>query len=273
MTLSHRALLCAAALILASACADEPQNEPPIIIDDTDQSTTPAPDMADDLSDEVPDTEEDIPTFGDASITPPELRRREVLIDGWPLHDTVSDGAITVTEDAGVFTAQLDASAGGSQVALQRPFLYLDLDAPAGKVAISDLDAFDDDRWELALRRVVIRTNSADSGAGQVQLARLVAQPFDAITSPGAGPWASDVTLDDQDDPLTDPIGNLLSAFNYLNQDNPSGSASWYDYAMGVSPVADHVYIVRNATGDAHFKLQIVSWTSGTYTLRWAKLD
>jgi len=71
---------------------------------------------------------------------------------------------------------------------------------------------------------------------------------------------------------LTDPIGNPWAAINTINQDNPTGSSSWYDYDGGVSPHAGDVYIIRNDAEGTTYKLEILSWESGVLTVQWAEL-
>lgn len=271
------ALLALAGILTLSACGNNESNNDPIIIIDPDQGVVdmatdqgPADMGATDMA-----VEEDIPTFGDdlGGDMSANDAVRQAVIEAWPLHDAVSTGAIEVTEEDGVFTATIDAAAGGSQQSRNNPFVYLDLNGGA-KVAITDLASLDDTTWDLAFKRYVIRTNSADGGPGQSILYKRVDTTLEAETALPTAEEASavDDTIDDNLDPILDPINIPVTAFNYLNISNPSGSANWYSYEGGVSPVAGDIYILRDAAGQDHFKLEIISWTSGVFTLRWAKM-
>lgn len=218
--------------------------------------------------------DEDVVTIGDVSNPDAGGEARcpaGTVIDAWPLNDSVSDGAVTIDTDAdGVVTATIDASAGGMDGARENPFVYIDLDA-GEVVAITDNESLTDATWDIAFKRVVIRTNGGDSGPGGVTMAKSSGVPFaDVDGDTDFSAFESDVSFDQDCVPYVDPIGNILTAINYLNVDNPTGSASWYSYEGGVSPVADDIYVVR--TADAFYKIEILGWSSGEYTLQWAEL-
>src|SRR5690554_3410427 len=52
----------------------------------------------------------------------------EMLLD-WPLNEEVSQASFEVSEEGGVFTATIDASAGGTQASSGNPFVYLNLES------------------------------------------------------------------------------------------------------------------------------------------------
>lgn len=190
--------------------------------------------------------------------------------------DAVSTGDVTVLDDtAGVREIYVDASAGGFQMASMNPAIYLDL-ASATRIDVTDLAAFDADSWDIALKRVAIRNNSAHAGGGDGGAAFLAGADFAAVTLADAtGATLEEETwFDDQCAYEMDATGALLTTMS-----------EWYDYdpqMMTVSP-KDGVYVVRGADGQSYFKLQIVEYyadpdgtpglVSGRYVLRVAALE
>jgi hypothetical protein len=194
-----------------------------------------------------------------------------VLAAAWPYNKGASDAAVTITEASGVFSAQIDAAAGGLSESSKRAFIYLDLDA-GEKLAIDDFEAAANTAWDLAFKRSVIRSNGADSGPGNIQVGRMTDKAFELITEvPADLIFAEDVSFDVDNNLIVDPIGQPKTAFNFINPDTSSGS--WYDYgANGVSAIPGHVYIIQDKRSGVAFKLELQSWTSGVYQVRWAKL-
>lgn len=192
------------------------------------------------------------------------------LKEGWPLNEGVNAGAVTITEAEGVFSGTIDAASGGSMAAASSSFLYVDLDTGA-KVEVDDFAAYENTEWDLAFKRVLIRTNSSSSGIGAVELGKVADTTFEEASLASVTTWATDDTMDATCIPDTDPINNLITAFNLLNLDNPSGSESWYSYAMGISTQPD-VYFVKNAEGTKTFKFAIDGWASGVYTVKWEEV-
>ncbi|RAL25560.1 hypothetical protein DL240_04600 [Lujinxingia litoralis] len=196
------------------------------------------------------------------------------LLEDWPLVEEVSSGAVEVTRDGEVFTATIDAQAGGTQGAASHPFVYLNL-ATGEKVALDDVGAAVSDAWHLAFKRVVIRSNGGYSGPGGVVVAKESATSFEEVTQAPGQPdaYRSDQTYDASCNPQLDPIGTPMTAFNFLNLNNPSGSQSWYSYGGGVSPVSGDVYVVRVPEASQAFKVEILGWSDGEYEIRWAELN
>ena len=164
----------------------------------------------------------------------------------------------------------IQATAGGSQAAPNNPFIYLDLDT-GQKVEVNDLEAYANTEWDLAFKRYIIRTNSADSGPGNVAVAKRVETTFADVTEAPteASAYAQDESYDDSCTPVTDPIGSLVSAFNYLNPGKNTGS--WYEYP-GLTPTEGEVYVIDVPGESKTYKMSIDAWESGVYTLRIAEL-
>lgn len=218
---------------------------------------------------------EDVIQIGDVSDPDTSSESRceaEVVIEAWPLNNALSDGSID-TESAGDATiATIDASAGGMDASVGEPFVYLDLETGT-MVDITDYESLEDGEWDLAFKRTNIRTNSGDSGPGTMELGKVSDTTFEAVTSADdVTQWETDISFDTDCVVFADPIGNPLTAINYLNPQNPTGSQSWYNYGNGVEPEPGAVYVVRNTTTGVAYKWEIQSWNSGTYTLRWAQL-
>lgn len=223
------------------------------------------------------DVDEDVVTIGDVGTNDsgndgcPSSR----LIEAWPLNNRLAIGdGIEVTEADGVYTATIDAAAGGTQGVSSNAFVYLNLESTAA-TELTDTESLDATDWHLAFRRAAIRLNSGDSGPGQLELTRVSDVALGDVTSVPADTenWAVDATFSRTCEIQTDPIGTPITAMNELNGDNPSGSQSWYLYgADGVSPNPDQVYVVRDTASGAAWKFEIASWESGVYTLRWASL-
>ena len=225
------------------------------------------------------DMEADIPVSGDLGTPDPkDFPCFDELNLAWPFHDSVlSVGGLTATEGAGgVINATIDAAAGGSMNAINEPFLYIDLDT-AEVVPITDLESLSDERWDLAFKRVVVRSNNGTSGVGASGVAKLSATAFDQVTaSPVDTEFVADQSVQQDCTLITDPIGNPVTAFNTLNPSGPTiNSGSWYDYGgnMGMlTPRSGEVYVIKNAEGTASYKFEFLSYMDGVYELRWQAL-
>jgi hypothetical protein len=239
------------------------------------------PIVYDDVAQDGPDAgsgEDDVLTIGDIG-RPQDTEHRcgSGPITEWPLHNRVSVELASSTNESGFRQASIAASGGGSMEARNNPFIYFDLES-GEKVEITDHASLESQAWDLAFKRVVIRSNGADSGPGGVKMAKVANTTFEAAVAPTtAAAWREDTSFDGDCAPITDPIGNIVTAINYLNFGNDSGSSSWYSYgsggASGVSPVEGDVYFVSTPRNGKTYKLEILGWSSGTYTLRWAEVD
>ncbi len=223
-----------------------------------------------------------IPTVGDAGggdeDTGDGCDEIAELALAWPLNDAVSGGSFSATEADGVWTATVDASAGGFMGAARNPFLYIDLDTGA-KVEVTDLVAGRTDAtWDIAVRRTATFINGGDSGPGNVEITRLTGTTFEDVSAASIGPGTVFVTEDGVDVncqviPSPTGFGSVLSVFEQINTNTSSGS--WFDYGVGgagVSTYPDHVYILRGTDGGKTYKFSFDAWESGVYTIRWAEI-
>lgn len=223
--------------------------------------------------------EEDVTTIGDVGDdNQADGSCASAAVDEWPLHDEVSGGAIDATEDGEITEFTIDASAGGFGNDSDNPFVYLHLGV-AEKAELTDIEALESSEWDLAFRRTALRTNSADSGPGSVSVAKFANSSFDDVTQAPADSdrYATDESFGEDCEPRLDSIGGLYTAFNHLNVGNPSGSESWYDYGSGggggVSPTEGDIYVLEIDARDELYKMEILSWDSGEYSLRIAPID
>lgn len=228
--------------------------------------------------DESMDVEEDFGTVGDdlgnpdASNANPES---EALIETWPLHNRIAATDISSSEEDGVWTATIDASAGGFMAAAQNPFIYLDMDT-GQKVEITDHQAVRSDAtWELGLRRSSLFINGGDGGIGSVGIAKITGIAFEDV---GVADVPDDILFMTENPvnqegevlPAPSGVGSVETVFERLNRETSSGS--WYGYEGGVSVIDGHVYIVRETNENKRYKMEFVSWTSGVFTIKWAQL-
>ena len=226
---------------------------------------------------QIPEDNQEIVTIGDVNQPDLGMPCDNKVAKEWPFIATVSKGEIKATSKDGGFEATVDASAGGNANAKNNPFIYLDLNT-GKKVEINDFAAYTNTSWALAFKRVAIRSNSGDSGQGKVKVAKLSQTTFEAVTAiPPNTTFLEDITLDPNCDLYTDPIGTPRTVFNDLNPNNPSGSESWYNYVTQggppmIVPFEGDIYLIQDGTLNKHYKLQILAWASGVYTLRWQEL-
>lgn len=234
----------------------------------------PVAETADAAAEAVAEKEPEVVTVGDLEKPEVAMRCQNKMADEWPFVKTPSTGAVQVTVTDGVSEATIDAAAGGSANAKRNAFVYLDLDA-GQKVAVDDFAAFSDTTWELAFKRVVIRSNSGDSGLGSVKVGKLSKAKFEDIKIfPPGIELKTDISLSPTCVVLTDPIGTPRTVFNDLNPTNPTGSESWYEYggASGITPAQGDIYILSDSDKGKSYKMQILSWAAGIYKIRWQAL-
>lgn len=172
----------------------------------------------------------------------------------------VNSGEVTFGGDADVQTASIDASSGGVQNAPGESFVYIDLDT-ASKLEISDEDAFENDEWDVALRRTVIRLNSADSGPGSWMVTRIDAG-WDAAAAPGRdAQWSQDDFVTDDCELVTEGRETIKTGFGL-----------WYDYdpqTHSVAVPASTTWGLYNMSTHAVVKFGIESYQDGSYDIRW----
>lgn len=183
------------------------------------------------------------------------------------LIDEVSTGAVMVmrlSDNPVVYSAKVDASAGGSMAASSRPYVYLDL-VRAAKVDLTDVQARDSTAWDIALKRYQIKINSGDSGPGGVTAAVVRGKELSEVTMAPAQGYVEDDYIDENCNVFMDAIGGLATALS-----------DWYSYQnMQLSPHKD-TFVLKRRDGMGFIKLQILSYydmgRSGVYTLRWGFL-
>lgn len=190
---------------------------------------------------------------GGVDVNPPmscPAERDEVL---GPV-DAVSKGEVTVLSDeSGVKTLYIDATAGGPMEQENNPWIYVSFEQ-AARVDVSDPGADASTDWDLALKRPVLRTNSGDGGPGEGGLAFLKDKAFDAVTDAEAK--AAMLGIEQWFDAMCvakkDPGGYLATTFD-----------GWYDYGgQTTHAVSPHpgVFVLRAGKGSALYKLEILSY-------------
>lgn len=173
--------------------------------------------------------------------------------------DKVSAGVVKVISDEmGVKTIYVDASAGGFADAKNNPYTYINL-ATGAKVDITDKAAFTSLEWDLALKRAAVHTNSGDAGLGAGGAA-YINMAFEGVTTVDPATLQPEKWFDGECVPFLDATGTIETTFK-----------GWYTYegaTMKVTPKPG-LYAVRGAAG-ALFKVQITSYsateTGGTGT-------
>lgn len=212
--------------------------------------------------------DEDVTTIGDVSNQEFDHRCGDAPITDWPLNEAVSSESASSSTADGVTTYTVEATAGGSGASAENPFIYLDL-STGEKVEVNDLEAYANSDWDLAFKRYIIRTNSQDSGPGDVSVAKIADTTFaDVTAAPEASAFEQDVSYNDSCEPLTDPIGSLKTAFNHLNPMKNTGS--WYEYP-GLTPTEGDIYVV-DVPEEATYKMEIEAWDDGVFTIHVAEL-
>lgn len=243
----------AAAPDMATADMSTTPDAQPDQADPADQALDAEPDAA--AEDMAPDAEPDAP-----ACDPAATARGLVAVNAAP-----ADGTITATQDGAVWTATIDASAGGPVEAPSRSYLYLDL-ATGQRVDLSDADAHASDAWHIGFKRAELRSNSADSGPGALLVARVDNTDWDTAQppNPAGGGWITDDFVSDTCEVVTYGRGSIQTAFN-----------QWYDYDPvnhTLNPPPNTIFFLYNTVTHAAFKLQITAYDSGIYTVRWAPL-
>lgn len=170
--------------------------------------------------------------------------------------DMVSDGDVIILDDTGgtkeIF---VDASAGGFMNAAMNPYIYLDLSAGT-RVDVTDPASFDDATWDLGIKRVVFRNNSAHSGGGDGGAVFLANAVFDDVTAADANgaTFVTEEWFDDMCDYEVDQTNVIVTSMQ----------PGWYDYdgaTMQVTPKPG-VWLIRGADGTTTFKVELLAYYS-----------
>ncbi|MDB4942394.1 MAG: hypothetical protein JWP97_1928 [Labilithrix sp.] len=174
---------------------------------------------------------------------------RESLLKPVP---SVSTGVVAVlSEEDGVKTVYVDASAGGAPNAATNPRVYLDLAALA-RAPVTDVTAASSTAWDLALKRPIIFTNGGDGGSGEGGAVFLADVDFASVTTATAASatLAREDFFDDACTPNLDATKAVRTTFD-----------GWYDYDVATNTLKPFpgTWIVKGGTG-ALFKVQILSY-------------
>ena len=181
---------------------------------------------------------------------------------------TVSTGAVTVTASGATMQGTVDATAGGTSMSADRPYIYVDLKTGT-RVDVDDLAARGSTGWDIMLKRASLRTNSGDSGPGKRTLATVQATSIDAVSAPASGYASDDFTTADC---MLDasPGGEPKSAFG-----------EWYDYNAETHVVTPkgEVYVIEREDG-SRTAFRIVSYYGDAanpmrgafYSVEWKQL-
>lgn len=120
----------------------------------------------------------------------------------------------------------------------------------------------EDDGWDIALSRTMIRTNSGASGAG-LGGARIAEVAYEDLAETGTVGFAVDEPLPPPGPPGS---GEDIARNPALDQ--------WFDYNPSthtLSP-ADRAFAVRTADG-SYAKLRVIAWEDGVFRLDTASID
>jgi hypothetical protein len=192
----------------------------------------------------------------------------ELPFDVRPI-DSVSMGMVKISESpagSGVWTAEVEATAGGPSGYGSNPFVYLDLIGNK-KVDIDDVAARKSQGWDVAFKRWQIKINSGDSGPGGVRISRVGNKTLaDVKTAPSIG-FEEDLYFNDKCEVQQDSIGGLATVVS-----------DWYDYEMGTNRLIPktEVWVLKRRDGQGHIKVQLTGYYKGmfggNYTLSWGYL-
>ncbi len=196
---------------------------------------------------------------GSAVCSPPAI-----LPTGWQHIDSVSAGEVVATDNS----ATVDATAGGPPNAADNPYIYLAFTADSiQKVDVTDVEAYEDDSWDVAIKRQVLRINGGDSGPGERELAIVEAAALDEVTAApedgmfGADDWVSEECM---------YVGGLIG-------EPATAVGTWYGYDEDTNRLtpSEVIYVIRRSD-DTAIKLAIKNYyfedTSGYYEIEWAGL-
>lgn len=282
-TILEIALICSA-LTFAVGCgsesddtSDEPNNEQEQTGDDTSMTADAGETSSskDTMSGEDSSGSEDVESIGEVDDDPEAPGAQQKVVEAWPLVEKSAENKVDISKSDGIYKGTVDASAGGRRNAPSNPFVYLDLET-GSQVSITDIESFENADWDLAFRRIAIRTNSGDSGPGQISVAKKSDTSFEAVSeAPSDGFETDDTVVDGR--VKKGPIGKPFTAFNYLNA-GENQAQNWYQYGgqgggHSVSPIDGDIYIIKNGATSATYKFEIQNWADGVFTVRWKAMS
>lgn len=168
----------------------------------------------------------------------------------------VNAATIDNTQTGGVFTTEIDATAGatGGNITPNKSFVYARFtDQGLERVDVGDEDAFTSMDWDIAFRRFVIRLNSGVSGPSCVTAARTATgTTFDGLT---AVPDNLDYRTEEYFTATCDyvPDGSGLMS--------PGVALQSYWVYPGCVKMTNNVFVLALADG-RHVKLQVLRYYS-----------
>lgn len=181
----------------------------------------------------------------------PDLRR------DFPFDGELPEGSYVefVQDETGLFDTQVNAT-------FKESWVYVDFDAPKEMPAS---EAIATAEWDVAFQRFKIISNGGVSGPGNVAVAILKKQDFEALDqAPSEG------YLQDAPDSQTDGDQDVDSPFLI--------EGAWYYYDLGKHRLTpnDVTYVIRT-TAQNFIKLQMQSYydsngTSARVSLKWKKI-
>ena len=195
----------------------------------------------------------------------------EALPTNWRSIDTVSTGEIEDTHEGSLRTLLVDATAGGFQNSSTSPYVYISLtNDSAQKSEITDTESYQNDSWDVAFKRYVIRINGGDSGMASVAVAEVNANTLDEIT---------DIPSDDQF--ITDNWANPDCSINEVEFVGGPQTAMGLWFVAGGSLVPRDVVYVLRLRDNTYIKLKIASYygdpadpnRSAYYAIQWQPLS
>lgn len=188
-----------------------------------------------------------------------ECDAEEAASDALGAQDEAAAATLELVETDGVEYLRVDASVGGTQGAAESSWVYVNL-VDEELVEISDVDAFSNTEWTIALKRADIRTNSGNSGPRSLLMASVEAD-FDSAGMPGMdAEWSSDDFIGEDCEIETFGRSSLLTAFG-----------QWYDYnpeTHEVSAPENVTYYLYDPGSHAVVKFAIVTYDDGVYDIR-----
>lgn len=189
----------------------------------------------------------------------------QTALDSMGDFDQISSGTLMLDTDdsTGIVTVTLDASLGGPEQAAQSSYLYIDLEQ--GTILdLSDKEAREDDSWHVAFKRSELRSNSADSGPGQVQVSKIEQDLTSLQDVPSDPSWQQDDFVDEFCNVKTFGLDFIETAFG-----------QWYEYDFENHAVRikdDQTYIIQDPARNLVWGFAIDAFDDGVYTLRWKAL-
>ena len=180
---------------------------------------------------------------------------------GYRFIDKISTATISETPDGAL---HVDATAGGFTNYADNPFLYLSFESGVPeKVEITDVDAYENTAWDIALKRMVIRANGGDSGPGDAKVATTARG---SSTAPNDDSFAMDDFATDNCELNAGQIGEPVTAFG-----------SWYQYDFENNRVKtdDRTFIIQRQNRTVRLEFENYYGVNGNsdganYIIRWS---